>query len=73
MMKLVKLTVLGVIFFGVVGCSGKMVLLKNDKGEMVKGEVTQNEAMVAGVINRDLSIEDCVKQYEAAGYRKVKN
>lgn len=72
-MKLVKLMVFGVTLLGIVSCSGRVVLLKNEKGEMAKCEVKQGEAMVAGVVNRDLSIEDCVKQYEAAGYRKISN
>jgi hypothetical protein len=70
-MKLAKLTIFSMLLLSIGGCSGRVVLLKNEQGELAKCEVKQGEAMIAGVINRDLSIEDGVKQYEAAGYKKI--
>lgn len=56
----------------VAGCAGRTVLMQNPKGELAKCEVSTTGAVMGGVIARDMAIDNCVDQYEAAGYRKVK-
>ena len=58
---------LGVLY----GCAGQVALLKNDKGEIAKCEVTQGEAMWSGVIIRDMTVNNCVAEYEKAGYKRI--
>ena len=55
------------------GCTGQTVLLRNNKGELAKCEVSAGSAMLTGVIIRDMTIDGCVSEYEKAGYKRVGN
>ena len=55
------------------GCGGQVILLKNDKGEIAKCEVSQSVAMWFGVIARDIRLNDCAANYEKAGYQRIGN
>jgi hypothetical protein len=72
-----KIKVIGLFFILVsssvlTGCAGKTVLLTNKKGDLQKCEVSTTGAVMGGVIARNMAIDDCVEQYEAIGYKKVK-
>ena len=54
------------------GWAGKTVLLKNNIGEIEKCEVSTTGAVMGGLIARNMAIEDCIEQYEAAGYKRIK-
>jgi len=62
-----KTTLLLVIGLSLTGCA-KTVLLKNAAGDVQKCEA---DGLLTGVIGRNMSINQCVKQYEKAGYTKV--
>jgi len=62
-----KILMISVIFFNLTGCPGKTVLLKNEAGDIAKCQL----GPFSGGISRDLSITNCVKEYEAAGYKKI--
>lgn len=66
--SLVPLTVAIVMLSG---CTGRTVLLENAKGEIAKCEVSAGSAVLTGVIIRDMTISDCVAEYEKAGYKRV--
>jgi hypothetical protein len=53
------------------GCAGKTILLKNDKGDVVRCEVSAGDAMSHGIFIRDRTLSNCIKEYEAAGYKRV--
>lgn len=55
------------------GCTGQTALLRNDRGELAKCEVTQGEAMWSGVIVRDMTLNKCVEEYEKAGFKRITN
>jgi len=54
------------------GCAGKTVLLKNNIGEIEKCEVSTTWPVFARLIARNMAKDDCIKQYEAAGYKRIK-
>ena len=70
-MSISKLGLVIVIVGVLYGCAGQVALLKNDKGEIAKCEVTQGEAMWSGVIIRDMTVNNCVAEYEKAGYKRI--
>ena len=49
-MKIANRTVLAIAVATLGGCTGQVALLKNDKGELAKCEVTQGEAMWSGIV-----------------------
>lgn len=54
------------------GCvAGETVLMRNDKGELTRCEVTAGDARRAGLYGRKRTIANCVAAYEKAGYVKV--
>lgn len=53
------------------GCTGKTVLLKNDRGDLQKCEVGAGSTYLTGVIIRDMTIDQCVSEYRKAGYAPV--
>lgn len=53
------------------GCTGQTVLLKNNNGELAKCEVSAGSAYLTGIIIRDMTIDQCVSEYEKAGYKRV--
>lgn len=53
------------------GCAAPMVLMKNDKGEMVRCESDAGTTMMGGYIGSKMNRDACVRQYEAAGYQRV--
>jgi hypothetical protein len=65
-----KLWTLSIIFL-INGCTGKTVLLKNNKGELAKCEVSATDTMHTGIIGRNWTIDNCIKEYESAGYHRV--
>lgn len=54
-----------------VGCVGRVVLLKDTQGHLAECRVGAGETYLTGVIIRDMSINQCVQQYESAGYWRV--
>lgn len=70
-MHVARLMQLAVALAVLSGCSGKIVVLKNDQGETVKCEVSQSVALWFGVVARDLTLDDCVAKYEKAGFKKI--
>ena len=71
-MNITSLVSITVAISALSACTGQVALLKNDRGEIAKCEVSQGEAMWSGVIVRDMTIENCVSEYEKAGYKRVK-
>ncbi len=71
MRNLVRI-VLVVFAFGLQGCVAGTVLLKNEKGELVKCEGGTGAALVGGYVGTKLQVNSCVKEYERAGYARVK-
>ncbi len=53
------------------GCVGRTVLLRNDKGELARCEVSGGDAMLQGILIRDATLANCINQYKAAGYTRV--
>mgnify|MGYP003436132933 CR=1 FL=1 len=53
------------------GCAGKVALLKNQEGDVAKCEVSSGDTMLTGVIIRDMTINNCIEEYEKAGYKKI--
>ncbi len=53
------------------GCVGKTVLLRNDKGDLARCEVSGGDAMLQGILIRDATLSNCINQYEAAGYKRI--
>ena len=70
-MSLIKSLLLAVIVLMQYACTGQTALLRNDRGELAKCEVTQGEAMWSGVIVRDMTLNRCVEEYEKAGFRRI--
>ncbi len=57
------------LLFVIIGCAGgRTVLLKNKKGDIQRCEVSAGDAQRTGVIGRDITINNCIKAYEEAGY-----
>ena len=52
-------------------CTGRLILMQNDKGDVQKCEVTANEEMMTGAFMSGLQVDRCVEQWEALGYRKA--
>ena len=53
------------------GCTSRTVLLRNNKGEIRKCEVSTGTTLWTGVIIRDMTIDACDSQYDQAGYKRV--
>lgn len=70
-MKLLKILCIALTLFFLAGCSGKLVALKNDAGEVVTCEVGTGTTMLAGGLYRDIKIKTCVDDYESKGYEKI--
>lgn len=58
-MKIMQSLFILILLVGLWGCMSQTVLLRNDKGETVKCEANAGP------------IDDCIKQKEAAGYKRV--
>ncbi len=71
MSRISIVTILIALFISLQGCTGKMVMLKNDSGETAKCEVSMASAMMTGVLIRDHTMDECIKEYENKGYSKV--
>ena len=69
MKKLNVLMTIMLLIFVTTGCTGRIVHMKNDQGSEITCEVSTMSAMMTGVLIRDSSIEDCVKQKKAAGFK----
>lgn len=53
------------------GCVAPLVLLRNDKGEIVRCEANAGAAMMGGYIGSKASVDACVEAYEKVGYRRI--
>jgi hypothetical protein len=53
------------------GCAGKAILLKNDEGGVVRCEASGHRIAGRGIFIRDRPLSNCIKEYEAAGYKRV--
>lgn len=60
-----------VVLLGLSGCVAGSVLMRNDKGELVKCEAGTGAAIVGGYVGTKLQVNSCVKEYEAAGYTRI--
>jgi hypothetical protein len=70
-MNTIRRASIAIAMFALYGCTGQVALLKNEKGELARCEVTQGEAMWSGVIVRDMTLQNCVSAYEKAGYKRL--
>lgn len=52
-------------------CTGKMVLMKNDKGDIEKCAVSTGSAMLTGAWAAGRDVDRCVEQWQKAGYKKI--
>jgi len=63
--------ILGIVIILMSGCA-KLVLMKNDKtGAVEKCEVSAMSGAVTGMFASNMTIRNCVKQWEKAGYKRV--
>lgn len=69
MMRLSRLMLVIFLSFALAGCTGRIVHMKNDQGAEITCEVSTMSAMMTGVLIRDGSIDNCVKQKESAGFK----
>lgn len=60
-----------IILVFAVGCAASPMLLRNEKGEIVKCEPSTGSVLIGGYIGSKISVKDCVKQYEKAGYKRI--
>lgn len=64
-----------VVFIGITGllsgCMAPMVMLRNEKGEIVRCEAGAGNALLSGYVGTKMQTESCAKQYEAAGFRRL--
>ena len=60
---------ISLLSIGVTGCAGRIVHLESAQGAHVTCEVSTTSAVMTGVIVRDNSIESCVQQHKAAGFK----
>lgn len=69
-MKLTKIILLVLVSISfITGCAGRTIYLKNDQGTEITCKVSTASAMMTGVLVRDSSIDDCVREKEAAGFK----
>lgn len=61
--------VVSAVALTVTGCAGRTVHLKNAQGVEITCKVSTGSAMMTGVLMRDSTIDDCVKEKEAAGFK----
>ena len=54
------------------GCAAAPVLLRNDKGDLVRCKADGGMALAGGYIATKYQVVKCAEQYEAAGYKQVK-
>ena len=50
-------------------CTGRIVRMQDERGHNINCEVSTTSAMMTGVLVRDNSIDECIKQHKAAGYK----
>jgi hypothetical protein len=53
------------------GCAAGMVLMKNDKGDLVRCEPSTGATLAFGYLGSKHSVNSCVEEYEKVGYRKA--
>lgn len=70
-MNIKTFTFLTVVVALLTGCAGRTVLLANDKGLIAKCEVSTAATMWTGIIIRNMTINNCVSEFERAGYKRV--
>ncbi len=54
-----------------ISCSGKMVLMKSDLGDVQKCEVSAQSEMLTGAWAAGREVDRCVEQWTKAGYKKI--
>lgn len=52
------------------GCVAPMALMRNEQGDLQRCDGATAQ-ISGGLIGADLAVQECVRQYEAAGYRRV--
>lgn len=62
---------MGLALLAMAGCAGKTVLMKNDRGDLEKCEVSAASTYLTGIIIRDMTIKQCVAEYQKAGFMPV--
>lgn len=62
--------VAGLLIFS--GCAAAPVVLKSDKGDLVKCEAGTGAVLIGGYVGSKYQVNKCIEQYEAAGYKRVK-
>ena len=66
-----KNLILVVTFLGLVGCAGRLVVMKDPQnGNVQKCEVSAGQQMALGVL-ANAQVTNCIKSWEAAGYKRV--
>lgn len=69
MKLIIYVTLIVLSTYGLAGCTGRIVHLENDQGTHLTCEVSTVSAMMTGVLVRAGSIDRCVRQHEAAGFK----
>ena len=66
-----KNLILVVTFLGLVGCAGRLVVMKDPQnGNVQKCEVSAGQQMAIGLL-ANAQVKNCIKTWEAAGYKRV--
>lgn len=71
-MKNNKIIALTITITLLTGCTGRIVHMENEQGVKIKCEVSMASAMMTGVLVRDGSINSCIRDKEAAGFKVVR-
>ena len=67
-----KKSLLVVSLFGVLinGCAGRLVVMKDQNGNVQKCEVSAGQQMAIGLL-ANAQVKNCIKTWESAGYKRV--
>ena len=68
MEKVIEKIIIIIAVMHIAGCVKRVTKLENQQGKQVDCYVTTTLAMLAGMTVRDISINACIKKYEAEGY-----
>ena len=75
MLKLITRTVVAALVIlstiSIISCTGKMVLMKNNAGDVQRCEVSAQSEMLTGAWAAGREVDRCVEQWTKAGYKKV--
>ena len=65
-----KNLILVVTFLGLIGCAGRLVVMKDQNGNVQKCEVSAGQQMAIGLL-ANAQVKNCIKTWESAGYKRV--